>query len=104
MSRDRTALATEPWPNGARIAASTSLMFEAGSQDMRHELGPIPLPQVGELPDLPTNSWFDYAENEGIPRALDSFDRSELLISHRQDTPIVHRGPVGETGLPGPAA
>jgi len=91
MSRDRDALAAEPWPNGVRIAASISLMFEAGSQDMRHELGP-------------TNSWFEDAANEVIPRALDLFDRFELLINHRQDTPIVHRGPVGETGLPGPAA
>jgi hypothetical protein len=40
----------EVWPNGARIAVSTSLMFEAGSQDLRHELGPFPIPQAGDLP------------------------------------------------------
>jgi peptidoglycan/xylan/chitin deacetylase (PgdA/CDA1 family) len=42
---------------------------------LRHELVPFPVPQAGDLPDLPTNSWFDYAANEGIPRALDLFDR-----------------------------
>jgi hypothetical protein len=29
---------------------------------------------------------------------------AEWASSRRQDTPIVHRGPVGESGLPGPAA
>jgi len=81
MSPARNALTTEPWPNGARIAVSTSLMFEAGSQDTRHELGPMPVPQAGDLPDLPTNSWFDYAANEGIPRALDMFDRYGVKAS-----------------------
>jgi len=61
------------WPDSARIAVTTSLMFEAGSQDLRKTLGPFPVAQAGELPDLPTNSWFDYAANEGIPRALDLF-------------------------------
>jgi peptidoglycan/xylan/chitin deacetylase (PgdA/CDA1 family) len=63
------------WPDSARIAVTTSLMFEAGSQDLRKTLGPFPTTQEGDSPDLPTNSWFDYAANEGIPRALDLFDR-----------------------------
>jgi len=63
------------WPDKARIAVTTSLMFEAGPQNLRRALGPIPVAQEGDFPDLPTNSWFDYAANEGIPRALDLFDR-----------------------------
>ena len=56
------------WPNNAQIAVTTSLMFEAGSQDLQKTLAPFPVAQDGNLPDLPTNSWFDYAANEGIAR------------------------------------
>jgi peptidoglycan/xylan/chitin deacetylase (PgdA/CDA1 family) len=63
------------WPNNAQIAVTTSLMFEAGSQDQQKPYGPFPVAQEGNFPDLPTNSWFDYAANEGIPRALELFDR-----------------------------
>ena len=68
------------WPNGARIAVATSLMFEAGSQDLRKALGPIPVQQEGDLPDLPTNSWFDYAANEGIPRYLTPIVKNCLTL------------------------
>ena len=63
------------WPDNAQIAVTTSLMFEAGSQDPQKTFGPFPVAQEGDFPDLPTNSWFDYAANEGIPRALELFDR-----------------------------
>jgi hypothetical protein len=62
------------WPDNAQIAVTTSLMFEAGSQDPQKTFGPFPVAQEGDFPDLPTNSWFDYAANEGISRALDLFD------------------------------
>ena len=69
------------WPDKARIAVTTSLMFEAGPQNLRRTFGPIPVAQEGDFPDLPTNSWFDYAANEGIPRALDLFDRHGVKAS-----------------------
>jgi hypothetical protein len=69
------------WPDNARIAVTTSLMFEAGSQDQQKTFGPFPVAQEGDFPDLPTNSWFDYAANEGIPRALDPFDRQGVKAS-----------------------
>jgi peptidoglycan/xylan/chitin deacetylase (PgdA/CDA1 family) len=69
------------WPNDARIAVTTSLMFEAGSQDHQKTFGPFPVAQEGNFPDLPTNSWFDYAANEGIPRALELFDRHGVKAS-----------------------
>jgi peptidoglycan/xylan/chitin deacetylase (PgdA/CDA1 family) len=81
------------WPNGARIAVATSLMFEAGSQDPRKALGPIPVPQEGDLPDLPTNSWFDYAANEGIPRALALFDRHGVVATSFMTGMSVERYP-----------
>jgi len=49
------------WPDNAQIAVTTSLMFEAGSQDPQKTFGPFPVAQEGDFPDLPTNSWFDYA-------------------------------------------
>jgi peptidoglycan/xylan/chitin deacetylase (PgdA/CDA1 family) len=69
------------WPDNAQIAVTTSLMFEAGSQDPHKTIGPIPVAQEGDFPDLPTNSWFDYAANEGIPRALELFDRHGVKAS-----------------------
>jgi hypothetical protein len=42
------------WPNGARIAVTTSLMFEAGSQDLQKTFGPFPVAQEGDFPDRRT--------------------------------------------------
>jgi peptidoglycan/xylan/chitin deacetylase (PgdA/CDA1 family) len=41
----------------------------------------FPVAQEGDFPDLPTNSWFDYAANEGIARAFDLFDRHGVKAS-----------------------
>jgi len=81
------------WPNNARIAVTISLMFEAGSQDLRKALGPFPVAQEGDSPDLPTNSWFDYSANEGIPRALDLFDRHGVKASSFMTGMSVERYP-----------
>jgi peptidoglycan/xylan/chitin deacetylase (PgdA/CDA1 family) len=80
------------WPNGARIAVATPLMFEAGSQDLRKTLGPIPVPQEGDLPDLPTNSRLDCAANEGIPRALALFDRHGIVATSFMTSSNLSRG------------
>lgn len=72
---------TEFWPNGARLAVSISLMFEAGGQPISGAGGPVTEPIKGGAPDLPTNSFFAYGVEEGIPRLLDLFDRHGIKIS-----------------------
>lgn len=63
------------WPNGARLAISVSLMFEGGGQPISGAGGAVPEPIKPGYPDQVTNAFFDYGVNEGIPRALDLFDK-----------------------------
>lgn len=63
------------WPDGARLCVSLAMQFEAGGQPVSGAGGPITEPIEGDLPDLGTNSWFDYGVREGIPRLLDLFDK-----------------------------
>ena len=69
------------WPDGARLAVSFSLMFEAGGQPISGAGGVIPDPIVDGLPDLPTNAFFQYGVYEGIPRLLDLFDAHRIKFS-----------------------
>ena len=69
------------WPNDARLAVSFSLMFEAGGQPISGAGGVIPEPIKDDLPDLPTNAFFQYGVYEGIPRLLDLFDRHGVKMS-----------------------
>jgi peptidoglycan/xylan/chitin deacetylase (PgdA/CDA1 family) len=69
------------WPNGARLAISISLMFEGGGQPVSGAGGPISEPIKGGLPDLPTNAFFAYGHYEGIPRALNLFDKHKIKAS-----------------------
>ena len=69
------------WPNGARITISVSLMFEGGGQPASGAGGPIPEPIKDGLPDLPTNAFFAYGHYEGIPRALNLFDKHNIKVS-----------------------
>lgn len=69
------------WPNGARLAVSISLMFEGGGQPISGAGGPIPEPIKDNLPDLPTNAFFAYGHYEGIPRALNLFDKHNIKVS-----------------------
>jgi hypothetical protein len=48
------------WPNDAGLAVSFSLMFEAGGQPISGAGGVIPDPIERGLPDLPTNTFFQY--------------------------------------------
>jgi len=66
------------WPNGARLAISISLQFEAGGQPISGATGLIPEPIKKGYPDLATNSYFDYGIQEGIPRLLDLFDKYNI--------------------------
>jgi len=69
------------WPNGARLAVSFSLMFEAGGQPISGAGGIIPDLIEHGLPDLPTNAFFEYGVYEGIPRLLDLFDKHKVKMS-----------------------
>ena len=69
------------WPNGARLAVSIAMMFEGGGQPISGAGGPIPEPIKDGLPDLPTNAFFAYGYYEGIPRALNLFDKHGIKVS-----------------------
>src|SRR3954469_21070998 len=69
------------WPNGARLAVSVSMMFEGGGQPISGAGGLIPEPIAKGVPDLPTNAYFAYGRYEGIPRALDLFDKHDIKVS-----------------------
>jgi peptidoglycan/xylan/chitin deacetylase (PgdA/CDA1 family) len=79
MSADKPA--RNFWPNGARLAVSISMMFEGGGQPISGSGGPIPEPIKDGLPDLPTNAFFAYGYYEGIPRALNLFDKHGIKVS-----------------------
>lgn len=73
--------AKQYWPNGARLAVSISMMFEGGGQPISGAGGPISEPIKDGLPDLPTNAFFAYGHYEGIPRALNLFDKHGIKVS-----------------------
>ncbi|WP_420136836.1 polysaccharide deacetylase family protein [Sphingomonas sp.] len=69
------------WPNGARLAISISLMFEAGGQPISGAGGPLPEPIKPGFPDQPTNAFFEYGVTEGIPRALALYDKHDIKVT-----------------------
>ena len=69
------------WPNGARMAVSLSLMFEASGQPISGAGGFLAEPIQAGLPDLPTNALFAYGYTEGIPRVLDLMDKHGIKLS-----------------------
>ena len=70
----------EFWPNGARLAVSISMQFEAGAQPERGAEGPFP-PLDPKYPDLPMQKWYAYGMKEGIPRLLDLWDRKKITVT-----------------------
>ena len=69
------------WPNGARLAVSISLMFEGTGQPISGAGGALPEPIKPGVPDQATNAFFAYGVNEGIPRALDLFDKHDIKVT-----------------------
>ena len=72
------------WPDGIRLPISLSVMFESGSQPRFNPPTPFNnfVPPEG-IYDMPTISWYRYGVTEGIPRALDLFDRLGIkMTSH----------------------
>ena len=70
----------EFWPNGARLAVSISMPFEAGAEPERGAEGPFP-PLDPKYPDLPMQKWYAYGMKEGIPRLLDLWDRKNITVT-----------------------
>lgn len=81
------------WPGGARLAVSVSMMFEGGGQPVSGAGGPIPEPIATGVPDLPTNAYFAYGRYEGIPRALDLFDKHNIKVSSFMVADAVAKAP-----------
>jgi peptidoglycan/xylan/chitin deacetylase (PgdA/CDA1 family) len=73
--------AIEFWPNGARLAVTVSMQFEAGGQPISGAPGPVTEPIERGYPDLPQNSFYEYGVTEGIPRMLDLFDKHDIRVS-----------------------
>jgi peptidoglycan/xylan/chitin deacetylase (PgdA/CDA1 family) len=77
MSNDKSAF----WPDGARLAVTVSMQFEAGGQPISGAPGPVTDPIEPGYPDLPQNSFYDYGVREGIPRMLELFDKHDIKIT-----------------------
>ena len=100
------------WPEGARLAVSVSMQFEAGGQPVSGAGGPITEPILPGFPDLGQNSFYEYGAREGVPRILDLLDAHGIKMTSfmigdavRQHpevaAEIVRRG--HEAGAHGPA-
>jgi peptidoglycan/xylan/chitin deacetylase (PgdA/CDA1 family) len=71
----------EFWPNGARLAVTVSMQFEAGGQPISGAPGPVSEPIQAGYPDLVQNSFYEYGVREGIPRMLDLFDKHRIKVT-----------------------
>ena len=73
---------SELWPDGIRMPISLSLMFESGAQSRFNPATPFNnfVPPEG-IYDMPTISWYRYGVTEGIPRALDLFERLKVPVT-----------------------
>lgn len=80
------------WPNGAQLAVSFSLMFEAGGQPISGAPGFFP-PIENNVPDLPNNGLFQYGVYEGIPRILDLLDKHQVKVSSFMIGEAVEKAP-----------
>jgi peptidoglycan/xylan/chitin deacetylase (PgdA/CDA1 family) len=69
------------WPDGARLAVTVSMQFEAGGQPISGAPGPVTEPIDPGYPDLPQNSFYEYGVREGIPRMLDLFDKHAIKVT-----------------------
>lgn len=68
------------WPNGARLAVSVTIMFEAeGGQRDAWQPGPAGTPQSGQrFPNFYNSTGRSYGAKEGMPRLLDMLDRCQV--------------------------
>jgi peptidoglycan/xylan/chitin deacetylase (PgdA/CDA1 family) len=71
----------EFWPNGARLAVTVSMQFEAGGQPISGAPGPVTEAISPGYPDLPQNSFYEYGIREGIARMLNLFDKHGFKVT-----------------------
>jgi peptidoglycan/xylan/chitin deacetylase (PgdA/CDA1 family) len=83
---------TSFWPNGARLAVSISMQFEAGAQPDGAE-SPFP-PLDPTYRDLPAAKWFEYGFKEGLPRLLDLWDRKNVKVTSHMVGKAVEKSPA----------
>jgi peptidoglycan/xylan/chitin deacetylase (PgdA/CDA1 family) len=81
------------WPDGARLAVTISMQFEAGGQPISGAPGPVAEPIAPGYPDLPQNSFDEYGVREGIPRMLDLFDKHGVKVTSFMIGEAVDRHP-----------
>jgi peptidoglycan/xylan/chitin deacetylase (PgdA/CDA1 family) len=80
------------WPDGARLAISISMQFEAGSQPERGAESPFPSLDP-KYADLAAQKWYAYGVKEGIPRLLDLWDRKRINVTSHMVGQAVERNP-----------
>jgi peptidoglycan/xylan/chitin deacetylase (PgdA/CDA1 family) len=81
------------WPNGARLAVTVSMQFEAGGQPISGAAGPITEPVLQGYPDLGQNTFYEYGAREGVPRILDLMDKHDIKMSSFMIGDAVRRHP-----------
>jgi peptidoglycan/xylan/chitin deacetylase (PgdA/CDA1 family) len=81
------------WPEGARLAVTVSMQFEAGGQPISGAGGPITEPILDGFPDLGQNSFYEYGAREGVPRILDLMDKHRIKMSSFMIGDAVRRHP-----------
>lgn len=81
------------WPNGARLAVSVSMQFEAGGQPISGSGGPITEPILDGFPDLGQNTFYEYGAREGVARILDLLDKHDIKMSSFMIGDAVRRHP-----------
>jgi peptidoglycan/xylan/chitin deacetylase (PgdA/CDA1 family) len=84
---------TEFWPNGAQLAVTVSMQFEAGGQPISGASGPITEPILPGFPDLGQNTFYEYGINEGVPRILDLMDKYDIKMTSFMIGDAVRRHP-----------
>jgi peptidoglycan/xylan/chitin deacetylase (PgdA/CDA1 family) len=87
---------TEPqafWPEGARLAVTVSMQFEAGGQPISGAGGPITDPILPGFADLGQNSFYEYGVVEGVPRILDLLDKHDIKMTSFMIGDAVRRHP-----------
>lgn len=72
------------WPNGSTLAVSITLMCEGGGEVWPEAteyspLGGVPL--EGDVRDYPSETYYQYGPETGIPALLDVFDRHDIPIT-----------------------
>jgi peptidoglycan/xylan/chitin deacetylase (PgdA/CDA1 family) len=81
------------WPDGARLAVTVSMQFEAGGQPISGAGGPITERILDGFPDLGQNSFYEYGAREGIPRILNLLDEHGIKMTSFMIGDAVRRHP-----------